>query len=250
MIAGGSAAVRARRSRRARATRPPGPFGGSSRRWPRTSARRRSSTTSSGRSRPSSTSSSTSPTGLTTRPILLVCLARPEFLDERPGWGGGKLNATSMLLEPPDGRRVDRARGQSPGPCAARRAGRRRGSWTLPRATRCSSRKCSGCSIDDGLLRNDGNWVPTADLSQITVPPTIQALLSARLDRRRVVLLSVHQEQSKLGSLLKYSRTPSCSYSSDLIDRIIKIQPRPACSDRFQYPTSASILRSLFLAIV
>ena len=27
-------------------------------------------------------------------PILLLCLARPELLDERPGWGGGKLNAT------------------------------------------------------------------------------------------------------------------------------------------------------------
>jgi len=33
-------------------------------------------------------------------PLLLVCLARPEFLDGRPNWGGGKFNATSVLLEP------------------------------------------------------------------------------------------------------------------------------------------------------
>ena len=33
-------------------------------------------------------------------PILLLCIARPELLDRRPGWGGGKLNATSVLLEP------------------------------------------------------------------------------------------------------------------------------------------------------
>jgi predicted ATPase len=33
-------------------------------------------------------------------PILVLCLARPELLDSRPGWGGGKLNATSLLLEP------------------------------------------------------------------------------------------------------------------------------------------------------
>ena len=33
-------------------------------------------------------------------PILLLCMARPELLDERPGWGGGKLNAATMLLEP------------------------------------------------------------------------------------------------------------------------------------------------------
>ena len=28
-------------------------------------------------------------------PILLLCIARPELLDERPGWGGGKVNATT-----------------------------------------------------------------------------------------------------------------------------------------------------------
>jgi AAA ATPase domain/Adenylate and Guanylate cyclase catalytic domain/zinc-ribbon domain len=36
-------------------------------------------------------------------PILLLCLARPELLDECPGWGGGKLNATTVLLEPLSG---------------------------------------------------------------------------------------------------------------------------------------------------
>ncbi|MDX6514067.1 MAG: hypothetical protein QOE36_3571, partial [Gaiellaceae bacterium] len=35
-------------------------------------------------------------------PMLLLCVARPELVDTRPGWGGGKLNATSMLLEPLD----------------------------------------------------------------------------------------------------------------------------------------------------
>jgi class 3 adenylate cyclase/tetratricopeptide (TPR) repeat protein len=33
-------------------------------------------------------------------PILLLCLARPDLLDLRAGWGGGKLNATTVLLEP------------------------------------------------------------------------------------------------------------------------------------------------------
>jgi class 3 adenylate cyclase/tetratricopeptide (TPR) repeat protein len=33
-------------------------------------------------------------------PILILCMARPELLDARPGWGGGKLNATTLLLEP------------------------------------------------------------------------------------------------------------------------------------------------------
>jgi len=33
-------------------------------------------------------------------PILLVCIARPDLLEKRPGWAGGKLNATTILLEP------------------------------------------------------------------------------------------------------------------------------------------------------
>jgi len=33
-------------------------------------------------------------------PILLLCVARPELLDVKPDWAGGKLNATSVLLEP------------------------------------------------------------------------------------------------------------------------------------------------------
>ena len=33
-------------------------------------------------------------------PILALCMARPEFLDRRPTWAGGKVNATTVLLEP------------------------------------------------------------------------------------------------------------------------------------------------------
>ncbi|MDX6508276.1 MAG: hypothetical protein QOG81_28, partial [Gaiellaceae bacterium] len=40
-------------------------------------------------------------------PILLLCTARPELLDVRPGWSGGKLNATTVLLEPLSGPETD-----------------------------------------------------------------------------------------------------------------------------------------------
>jgi class 3 adenylate cyclase/tetratricopeptide (TPR) repeat protein len=33
-------------------------------------------------------------------PLLVVCSARPELLDRRPGWGGGKLNAQTLALSP------------------------------------------------------------------------------------------------------------------------------------------------------
>lgn len=33
-------------------------------------------------------------------PMLVVCTARPELLERRPGWGGGKLNAATLSLSP------------------------------------------------------------------------------------------------------------------------------------------------------
>ena len=33
-------------------------------------------------------------------PILVLCTARPELLEERPAWGGGKFNVQTVLLEP------------------------------------------------------------------------------------------------------------------------------------------------------
>jgi class 3 adenylate cyclase/tetratricopeptide (TPR) repeat protein len=33
-------------------------------------------------------------------PLLVVCTSRPELLDRRPGWGGGKPNATTLSLAP------------------------------------------------------------------------------------------------------------------------------------------------------
>ena len=63
-------------------------------------------------------------------PILLLCLARPELHELRPQWGGGKLNATSVHLEPLSesrertARRQPRGRGRTRGRGApARRRG-------------------------------------------------------------------------------------------------------------------------------
>ena len=34
------------------------------------------------------------------RSLLILCLARPELLDVRPGWGGGRVRSTAIELEP------------------------------------------------------------------------------------------------------------------------------------------------------
>ncbi len=39
-------------------------------------------------------------------PLLMLALARPELLDRRPGWGGGRRNSVSIALEPLPSRAV------------------------------------------------------------------------------------------------------------------------------------------------
>src|SRR5256885_16601749 len=35
-------------------------------------------------------------------PLLLLCLARPDLLEQRPTWGSGRTNALAIALEPLD----------------------------------------------------------------------------------------------------------------------------------------------------
>jgi AAA ATPase domain/Adenylate and Guanylate cyclase catalytic domain len=116
-------------------------------------------------------------------PILLLCLARHELLDVRPAWGGGKMNATTISLEPLSEQEseqlVQNLLGQAklPAQAAARIAEAAEGNPLFVE-------EMVELLIDDGLLqRDDGRWIPTRDLSSLSVPPTIQALLGARLGR-------------------------------------------------------------------
>ena len=99
-------------------------------------------------------------------PILMLCLGRPELLDRRPAWGGGLLNATTALLEPLSAEETEEL-------IAA-----------------------LGSSFDQGLAARirdaaGGNPLFVEEMaamvaeggSDVAVPPTVQALLAARLDQ-------------------------------------------------------------------
>ncbi len=102
-------------------------------------------------------------------PILLLCMARPELLDRRPNWGGGKLNATTVLLEP----------------------------LAADDAARLVADLLDGAELDGELRRRildaaEGNPLFVQEMvglvrdspgTAVSVPPTIQALLAARLDQ-------------------------------------------------------------------
>jgi class 3 adenylate cyclase len=116
-------------------------------------------------------------------PLLLVCVARPELLELRTGWAGSKLNATTILLEALPGdevsRLVDNLLGQADIPSTARTR-----ILDAAEGNPLFVEEILGMLIDDRLLRfQDGRWRAVEDLAHVTVPPTIQLLLAARLDR-------------------------------------------------------------------
>jgi predicted ATPase/class 3 adenylate cyclase len=131
-------------------------------------------------------------------PLLLLCLARPELLDARRGWAGGKLNASSILLEPLGpaeslelvGNLVDAL-----DPDAAERI-----------AAACEghplfAEELLAMLVEDGLLEErEGRWALADVHGALPLPPTIQALLGARIDRlpddERTLLTHVSVEGS------------------------------------------------------
>jgi class 3 adenylate cyclase/tetratricopeptide (TPR) repeat protein len=116
-------------------------------------------------------------------PVLIVCLARPELLDERPAWGGGKLNATTVLLEPLPEDECELLISNLLGDAALAADARAR-ILDAAEGNPLFVEEMLEMLIDDGLLeRTNGSWVAAADLRGVAVPPTIQALLAARLDR-------------------------------------------------------------------
>ena len=115
-------------------------------------------------------------------PILIVCIARPELLDTRPDWGSGKLNATSIVLDPLSEAEcrelISNLLDSAPLPLAAEAR--------IARAAQGNplfAEELVAMLVDDGLLKREGDrWVASSDLSELPVPSTIHALLAARLD--------------------------------------------------------------------
>jgi tetratricopeptide (TPR) repeat protein len=116
-------------------------------------------------------------------PILLLCVGRQELLEVRPAWGGGKLAATTIQLEPLTADESDELLAGLLGETELEPDVRRRIAEAAD-GNPLFVEELLGMLIDDGsLVRRDGRWVAARDLRLLTVPPTIQALLAARLDR-------------------------------------------------------------------
>ena len=102
-------------------------------------------------------------------PIFLLCVARTDLLDVRPGWGGGKMNATALLLEPLGveecGELMVRLEGGAPLDASLRE-----------KIAVASAGNPLFVEEMLAMVREHGAG------AEIIVPPTIQALLQARID--------------------------------------------------------------------
>jgi class 3 adenylate cyclase/tetratricopeptide (TPR) repeat protein len=115
---------------------------------------------------------------VTAVPLLLFGMARPELLEERPGWPGSHLRLEGLQdqdcialignalegppLEPDIGRWIARSTGGNP----------------------LFLEELVAMLVDDGSLEQiDSSWTLRRGIGALEVPPTIEALLAARLDR-------------------------------------------------------------------
>jgi class 3 adenylate cyclase len=115
-------------------------------------------------------------------PILLLCMARPELLDVRPEWGEARDASTLHLTALSDDD-------------SARLVANLLGGHELPQGLRARVVETAegnplfveeivAMLVDEGLLvRRNGTISASGEWSSVALPPTIQALLAARLDR-------------------------------------------------------------------
>ena len=118
-------------------------------------------------------------------PILLLCLSRPELLDARPRWAGGRANISSTLLEPlsltESEQLVELLRGD--------------GELTEGLRDRIlDAAEGNPLFIEQMLAMLAENGDSASD-----IPPTIHALLAARLERLDAEERRVVQRASTIG---------------------------------------------------
>jgi class 3 adenylate cyclase/tetratricopeptide (TPR) repeat protein len=137
-------------------------------------------------------------------PIFVLTLGRPELLDRRPGWGTDRRGATAMRLDPlPDAAMRELLEGVAPG------LPERVVSRILERADGIPLYAVETIRMlvaKGQLVVRDGHLAAAAGasgagltLADLEVPPTLQALVAARLDALPPVDRSLLQDAAVLG---------------------------------------------------
>ena len=126
-------------------------------------------------------------------PLLVVCTARSEIFERRPGWGGGRPDAAVLAVRPLSRADMDlliQNLVRHPGLDADAKERIAQAAEGNPLFVE----QLLSMWIDEGYLRQEGGaWSLAGDLTGASLPTSVQMLLTARLDRLPA------QERSILG---------------------------------------------------
>jgi predicted ATPase len=135
-------------------------------------------------------------------PIVLLCSARPDLLEEHSDWADEGPNAHLVTLQPlsleESSRVLETLLGAGALPPAAH-----------DRVVQAAEgnplfvQQLLSMLIDDGILARDDEtgWTLTTDVSSLQLPPSISALLTARLDRLGATDRTVVERASVIGQV-------------------------------------------------
>ncbi|MFL5678160.1 MAG: AAA family ATPase [Chloroflexota bacterium] len=136
-------------------------------------------------------------------PIFVLTLARPELLERRPGWGTDRRGAISMRLDPlTDSAMREMLDGMIPGlsEAVSSRIVERADGLPLYAVETIRMLLASGRLVQDGpRLVAAGKPLGATDVGALDVPPTLHALVAARLDRLEAGDRSLLQDAAVLG---------------------------------------------------
>jgi class 3 adenylate cyclase/tetratricopeptide (TPR) repeat protein len=114
--------------------------------------------------------------------VMFLCPSRPDLIAQRPGWGGGRRNVSSVALEPLSSGDADRlvslllAVDELPPTVHARILERAEGNpFFLEEIVRHL--------IDEGLIVRSGErWRASERIVDVQIPDNVQSVLAARID--------------------------------------------------------------------
>ena len=132
-------------------------------------------------------------------PLLLLCAARHELLEDRPGFAAGRQTASQIelaeLSRTESGRVVRDLLGEASLPKALERR-----ILGLAEGNPLFIEQMLSMLIDDGRLREQaGRWVFSGTADVLSVPGNVLSLLGARLDRLGSTELRVVESASVIG---------------------------------------------------
>src|SRR6266542_1691710 len=138
----------------------------------------------------------------TDAPIVVICSSRPDLVDGRPEWVAERDNWHSITLAPLSEEESSRIV-ENLLPSAALDAAAKSRIIEAAEGNPLFVEQILSMMVDDGVLASDdgGAWTLASDMGEFAIPPTINALLSARLDRLSATDRAVIERGAVIGQV-------------------------------------------------